>query len=109
MAEVYHIYSIFDMPPSYIALLTNGLGDESRTRKKIEDRKLTKEVFLLAGIQDSLNLLVYFMLDPKKRGKPPESVLASLLGEEPEEKEQLYENPSDFREAWKSIVGKNNG
>ena len=109
MAEVYHIYNIFDMPPSYIALLANGLGDESRTKRKCSGLKISKEVFLLAGIQDDLNLLIYSMLDPKKRGKPPESVLASLLGEEPKEKEQVYETADDFRKAWKNIVGTKNG
>lgn len=109
MAEVYRIYDIFDMQPLFIAILANGLSDDSRTKRKINGQKLRSDIFLLAGIQDALNYLIYGMADPKKRGNPPDSILNMLLNGKDEEKAQLYESPEDFRLAWKQIIGNSNG
>lgn len=108
-AQEYRIYNIKDWPPDYIAILANGLDDNSRTKRKITGEKLPREIYLLAGIQDSLNVLLYAMTDPKKRGKAPESILGRFLDDEPKEKEQTFETPEDFRNTWKNIVGNKHG
>lgn len=109
LAETYHIYNMYDFTPEYIGILVNGLDADSRVNRKIGEQKIKSETYLLAGIFDNVNYLLYGMSDPKKRGNPPDSILKRLLSDEPREKEKVFVTPDDFRETWKKIVGAKHG
>lgn len=104
-AEVYGIYNLFALQVEYVSILANGLGNDSRTKRKLTGQKLESGTFLLAGIFDKMNDLVYGMSDPSKRGNPPKSILRKLLEDESEDDSEVFDTPDDFRNAWHKIVG----
>lgn len=109
MAEVYSIYNFYELTPEYVAILAVGLDDNSRTKRKLTGQKIKSDTYLLATLCDDLNMLLYGIADPKKRGNPPKSILDRLLGNDDQETSNVFETPDDFRSAWREIVGGKNG
>ena len=87
--------------PSFVATLTFGLSDTSRTKKKLSKQKLSLEEMLLAIVADRLGVLIWQQTKDGHKGRNhPKSIFKDLT-EEKKDKEELesFQSSEDF-EAW---------
>ena len=89
LAETYHILNYRELSPKLVAILCNGLSDDSRIKRKASKRRLTLIETLEAAAVDHLAQLVYSKTNDAKHGKNrPKSILEML--EHPKEKNDNY-------------------
>lgn len=80
-AEVYHILDYRALPPRTAAVLSCGLGDESRIMTKLSGHPARVDHLLLATIADALTTLVWFKTKDGQKGKNrPKSFVEALTG-----------------------------
>lgn len=105
LAEVYHIYDYRQLPMLRVAVFSFGLRENSRIKMAVNQQKVAADTLLLAGIQDALNLLVWSKTrDAHKGGRPPVSIVKSMI-EEPVESEELhFETGEDFELARQALL-----
>lgn len=105
MAETYHIYDYKQLPPSRVATLVVGLKDNSRVKMAISGSKVGSDTLLLAGIADSLKLILWVMTRNGKKGpNRPKSILLRLLGLDKENNVEGFSSGEDFLRAKKEIL-----
>lgn len=109
MAETYHIHIVdWENPPypiSYLADLANGLGNNSRIRRKMSNTTLTLEESFQAIIIDKLSILVWQNTKDGLKGRNmPESVYRKLEGLDDKVKDEveLFESEEAFLEWYSS-------
>lgn len=106
-AETYHIYDYRALPVRQAAALAAGLGEDSRIVMEMNGIKHPLRTIYLAEMVDALNILVWFQTENgQKNINRPASVLASLMGDEPETEEQGFTSGEDF-EAWAKEMREN--
>lgn len=89
-----------------VATLLLGLGDNSRTKRKISGSKLSVEQMLMAMIVDDLNFVAWTKTKDAKHGKyKGKSVLKTLQGEYKKQKDELisFRSVEDFEEYMKQF------
>lgn len=101
-AETYHIYNIFQLSPSRAAVFAMGLRADSRIKTSLGESKLPLKETLLAGILDTLNLLLWRQTGDSSI-ECPKSILKLLLEEDEESQEEagnddtlVFESADDF-------------
>lgn len=111
LAETYGVLDWSALPVKTLAALAAGLGDNSRTKMKIEGRKVSRVELLLASIADKLSTLIWFQTEDGHNGENrPRSVLSFFLGEaEPEEEGDGFDTAEEFEETWAAITGVKHG
>ena len=83
LAETYHIYNYRQLPPSMVAIFAIGLRDDSRIKMKLSNSKVPPNIMLLAGIIDSLNILIWQNTEDGRKGRnKPKSILSDLYHKE---------------------------
>lgn len=109
MAEIYHIHIVdWENPPypiSYLADLANGLGNNSRIRRRMSNTTLTLEESFQAIIIDKLSILVWQNTKDGLKGRNmPESVYRELEGLDDKVKDEveLFESEEAFLEWYSS-------
>ena len=109
MAETYNIHIVdWENPPypiSYLADLANGLGNNSRIRRRMSNTTLTLEESFQAIIIDKLSILVWQNTKDGLKGRNmPESVYRKLEGLDDKVKDEveLFESEEAFLEWYSS-------
>lgn len=107
LAETYGIFEYTAYPPSLIAILSSGLPDDSRIKKKVNNNYTNLREMLLASIVDRLSLLVWMQtkdgIDGKNR---PISILDKLMGEDAGNHDiAAFDSGAEFEEWRKEIMG----
>ena len=89
LAEVYHIFNWKELPPTLVATLSVGLGNDSRIKRKITGQRIEFRDMLLALIVDGINTLIWQRTkDGAKNRNKPESLFKRLT-EQDKNKEEL--------------------
>lgn len=104
-AETYGIYSIYEMPVTYIATLAVGLRYDSRIMMAINglEADIDLKTLLLAHIADYSAKNVYMKTKDAEKGiNPPKSFVKILMGND-EEKVKGFESGDDFMKEWERI------
>lgn len=106
MAEFYHIYNYEDYSADYIAILVSGLGETSRTMKKITGTQFSLEEYLLAMIADDFNLWLFSHSKHAETGKMPKSLVAILTGKGTKKTDDTvaFRTPDDFEKARQALL-----
>lgn len=80
LAETYHIYDYKALPARKVAILANGLRDDSRIKMKMTEQKLTFEELLLCSIYDKVAILQWLNTKDGVKGQnQPKSLLHELI------------------------------
>ena len=104
-AETYGIYSIESLDAYYVAILANGLRDDSRIMLKINGLRVDTKTLLLAHIADNTAINVYAKTKDATTGKnKPKSLLQALTKNE-EKTTREFETGDDFIEEWRKLNG----
>lgn len=105
LAETYHIFDYKSLPIQFIAVLSSGLGINSRIKQKIRGEKASLEMMLSMSIIDHLKILIWQNSEDGRKGRNfPKSLLQQLL--EPEKKERVaaFENGDEFEKMRQKII-----
>lgn len=107
LAETYHIYNMYELPFSKVALFSAGLRDNSRIKMKISGMKISFETLLLAKAVDNLSLLVWSKTkDAQKNRNRPPSIVEKVLDDHKEENNLAFDSGDDFEKARNEILRK---
>lgn len=112
LAEYYHLFipnfDVEELPggitPSFVATLTFGLSENSRTKRKLSKQKVSLEEMLLAIIADRLGILVWQPTKDGHKGRnQPKSIFKDLTEEKKAKEElQTFQSAEDFEEWYKN-------
>lgn len=111
LAETYHILDYKALPVETLAVLASGLGDKSRIKRKLSGMDIDLDRFLLAGIFDSLSILVWMKTkDGAHNRNRPESMLSLLVGADKKEHSEIeaFDSIEDLENYYRSTIGWNN-
>ncbi len=111
LAETYHILDYKALPVETLAVLASGLGDKSRIAKKMSGTEIDIDRFLLAGIFDSLSILIWMKTkDGAHNRNRPESVLDLIMGTKQKETKEIeaFDSIEDLENYYRSTIGWNN-
>lgn len=105
MAETYGVFDYKSLDIELLSILVVGLPPESRIKQKLNTEKLGLTDTLLAGILDSLNHIAY-MLQGKKHGKHPDSILEKLQNTKNnvEQKSVSFDTAEEFEQRRKELL-----
>ena len=100
LAETYHIFNWKELPPSLVATLSVGLGNDSRIKRRISKQTIGFRDLLIAMAIDALHVLIWQNTkDGAKNRNRPESLFKKFT--EPEKKEELEVfNSIEAYEVW---------
>ena len=108
MAEVYQIYDLKAYPVKLIAILAAGLGEHSRTIRKIKGAESFSNDTLLSLILDELRILRWFNSTDGQQGvNRPESVFNILYPqkeEKPADEPRGFSTPEQYEKARAQII-----
>lgn len=103
LAETYCIFDYRALPPSRVAVLAVGLGDNSRIKSKMSGQKIPTETMLLAAVLDKLSVLVWMQTkDGQHNRNYPPSILSELMSDKKQTTQndiQSYQSGEDFMRA----------
>ena len=111
LAETYHILDYKALPVETLAVLASGLGDKSRIKRKLSGMDIDLDRFLLAGIFDSLSILVWMKTkDGAHNRNRPESMLGLIMGADKKEHSEIeaFDSIEDLESYYRSTIGWNN-
>lgn len=111
LAETYQIMDYKALPVETLAVLASGLGDKSRIAKKMSGTEIDIDRFLLAGIFDSLSILVWMKTkDSAYNRNRPESMLDLIMGTKQKETKEIeaFDSIEDLENYYRSTIGWNN-
>jgi len=114
LAETYQIYDYKAMPPIRVAIFAVGLRDDSRIKMKMSGQKVSLKTSLLAGISDSLNMLVWMNSVDGQKGRNRPVLITTLLSGQTGKKENVtFASGEDFENYRNNLItkigGENNG
>lgn len=105
LAETYHIYDYKALPARKVAILANGLRDDSRIKMKMTDQKITLEELLLCSIYDKVAILQWLNTKDGVHGQnQPKSLLHELLRDH--SKDNAVMTPEEFERRRAEILSK---
>jgi len=114
LAETYQIYDYKAMPPIRVAIFAVGLRDDSRIKMKMSGQKVSLKTSLLAGISDSLNMLVWMNSVDGQKGRNRPVLITTLLSGQTGKKENVtFASGEDFENYRNRLIaqigGESNG
>lgn len=105
LAETYHIFDMFELPPTKVALFSVGLRDNSRIKLKISNMNCSLETLLMAKAVD---YLAYICWSKTKNGvnniNRPISLVNKILGIDRQEENITFSTGKEFDEARKRLI-----
>lgn len=107
-AETYQIYDYKQLPLKRVAVFANGLRENSRIRKKLNNAKVDSTELLLSGILDRLSLLVYAQTKDAQKGINKPSMLVDNLIKD-ESNIQGFNSSEDFENIRQRIIESTKG
>ena len=107
MAETYHIYEMRRLSCAYVAILANGLRDDSRIKMKASGLEVPIDRLLLAHIADNTAINVWLKTKDGEKGKNQPKSIVKALTEKIDESSltRPFESSSDFDEEWRRLNG----
>lgn len=99
LAETYHILDYKAVPVKTLAILANGLRDDSRIKMKLANVKASLQEMLLASVVDNLS----FILKGLSGNKEKPFLFTELLTEKTGSGKGFH-SPEAFEEARKKIL-----
>lgn len=102
LAETYGIYDVSALPVRTIATLSAGLRDNSRIKMKAAGMRVSHDTLISAALFDRVGNLMYMLSDGK--GKQPQHILDSLLGNEQKKQCKGFATASEFELARQRII-----
>lgn len=106
LAETYHIYNMEQFSVEYVAILSNGLKDDSRIKMKANGLRVEVNTLLLAQIADNTAINFYMKTKNAKTGKnKPKSMVAALTDAGPEKHAKQFDSGESFLEEWRRLNG----
>lgn len=107
LAETYHILDYKSLPARLVAILSVGLGNDSRIRRKINDEKISQDTYILAAVADRLGMICYALSGDRKAMNPLfTDVLLGGTGEADKKSDAItFTSAEEFKEAWKKGGG----
>ena len=79
LAETYHILDIKALPVQTLAVLSCGLGKDSRVMREIHGEQCTTAELMTAAMVDRLSLLVYANTKDAQKGRNKPEMLIDKL------------------------------
>lgn len=106
LAETYQIYDFKQLPLSKVAVFSYGLRDDSRIKMRMNEQNVTLDNLLLAGINDALNMLVWFKTkDGQKGNNKPELLTSKLVGiAEKTSDNEVFVSGQDFEDTRLKLI-----
>lgn len=106
LAENYQIYDFKQLPLSKVAVFSYGLRDDSRIKMRMNEQNVTLDNLLLAGINDALNMLVWFKTkDGQKGNNKPELLTSKLVGiAEKTSDNEVFVSGQDFEDTRLKLI-----
>lgn len=105
LAETYHIYDYKALPARKVAILANGLRDDSRIKMIIAGQKITLEELLLCSIYDKVAILQWLNTKDGVKGRNyPKSLLHELTRDHSKDYAAL--TPEEFERRRAEILSK---
>lgn len=105
-AETYKIYNYKEFSIEYIAILADGLRENSRIKLKLSGLEVGIDTLLLARICDSTTLNVYAKTkDAKSNRNRPPCMIDVVLKRNKKFKLLNFETGKDFLNEWRNING----
>lgn len=110
LAETYHIYDYKQLSPQQIAVFSIGLRENSRIKMKMTGQSVPLETMLLAGIQDRLNISLWFKTKDGQKGKNKPKMVVDILNKPVEKpKRKLQFNSGEEFEKYRQQLFGNGG
>lgn len=104
-AETYHILDWRGLPLPLAATLASGLPEDSRCRRRLSGRRLSRTEELLATIADYTALLLWRHCKPGT--DKPVSILDQLTGAREEKpRATVFRSGADFTRAYERFIDK---
>ncbi|MDT2575980.1 DUF5361 domain-containing protein [Lactococcus petauri] len=107
LAETYHIYDYKQLSPQQIAVFSIGLRENSRIKMKMFNQSVPLETMLLAGIQDKLNISLWFKTKDGQKGINKPKMIVDILNkpvEKPKRKIQ-FNSGEEFEKYRQQLFG----
>lgn len=108
-AETYNIYDYRQLPLKTVAVLASGLSENSRIIMKLSKRKLKTNTLLLAGIFDTVKLLLWAQTkDGHKNKNRPKSIVELITNSTDSNKKAniSFISGEDFERERKKLLDK---
>lgn len=110
LAETYHIYDYKQLSPQQIAVFSIGLRENSRIKMKLAGQSVPLETMLLAGIQDKLNISLWFKTKDGQKGKNKPKMVVDILNKPVEKpKRKIQFNSGEEFEKYRQQLFRNGG
>ncbi|MFY1069183.1 DUF5361 domain-containing protein [Enterococcus sp. AD013-P3] len=107
LAETYHIYDYRQLPLTRVAVFACGLRDDSRIKLRMSDQIVPLETLLLAGISDTVSMLLWINSKDGQNGKNrPTSIAATLTTVKKEAKSVGFSTGEDFETYRNSLINR---
>ena len=106
LAETYHILDYKSVPVKTLAVLTAGLDEDARSRRKAAGGKAPLRILLPAAILDQLSMLVWMQSKDGQKGinRPKSLVKAMTAGET--EQVKSFRTADEFQAERERILAK---
>lgn len=104
-AETYHIYDYRRLPVEYVAILADGLRENSRIKMLQSGLVVDFKTLLLAHIVDNTATNVYFKTKDAQKGKNKPKSVVELLTKKPKEHARRFMTGEDFDKEWRRLNG----
>lgn len=108
LAEFYNIYDYKKLPLTTVAIFVAGLNDDSRLKRKLQNKKILFRDFLLAGILDRLSLLVWAKTKDGQKNRNRPKMILDLLAKK-ENNFKAFNSSEDFEAKRKELIKKIKG
>lgn len=107
LAETYHIYNMEQLPPYYVAILANGLRQDSRIKLLALGLKVSIDTLLLAHIADNTAINIYAKTKDAKTGRNKPKSMVKVFTQDLDESKHAkqFKTGNDFLEEWRKLNG----
>lgn len=97
LAETYHIYDYKQLPATLVAVFSFGLPESSRIKLKMSGQLVPLETMLLAGISDTVSMLLWInSKDGQKGVNRPSSTVSALTNQSNKNESVAFNSGEDF-------------
>lgn len=109
LAETYNIYDYEQLPLKKVAVFSYGLKDDSRIKMKLNGQTTPLDTFILAGISDKVNSLVWFQTEDGQKGRNrPKSLADTLINygknDEKDDDMVVFHSGEDFERLRQELI-----
>jgi len=104
LAETYHIYDMYELPLSKVALFSYGLRSNSRIKMKLNDSLMSFQDMLIASCVDRLSVLAWQNTEDGRKGINTPKSIFDIVGLKKDSKYMTFESLEDFEKERERIL-----